>query len=214
MTYPLPAELVAELLELGTATIYEASGRDCFLPASLRPAWRGAAVVGRALPVSMSAGDNLPLHAALEVAGPLDVLVVDGQGEPCGYWGEVLAVAAAQRGVAGLVIDGGVRDVDRLEALRFPVFSSHVAMRGTVKRDPGTVGAPVRLGRTVVAHGDLVVADTDGVLALAPDRLADVLTAARARQEAEAGYLDRLRAGELTLDIYGFRPLLAAAPEQ
>lgn len=205
----LTDELVAELLELGTSTIYEASGADCYLPATLRPVWRGAAVVGWALPVGLTAADNLPLHVALEVARPLDVLVADGQGEPCGYWGEVLTVAAQQRGVAGLVIDGGVRDVDRLEELQFPVFSSCVAMRGTGKRDAGTIGAPVRLGRTIVNWGDLVVADSDGVLALPADRLTGVLAAARARQQAEAGYLDRLRAGELTLDIYGLRSKLA-----
>lgn len=213
MTTPLPPELVAEILGLGTSTIYESSNCDCFLPAILRPVWRGAAVVGRALPVSTAAGDNLPLHAALEHAAPGDVLVVDGQGEPCGYWGEVLAVAALERGVVGLVIDGGVRDVDRLEALQFPVFSSHVAMRGTAKRDAGAVGTPVRLGHTVVGRGDMVVADADGVLALPVDRVADVLGAARTRQAAEAGYLDRLRAGELTLDIYGLRSLLSATPD-
>ncbi len=202
-----------ELLELGTSTLYEASRSDCFLPSTLRPAWRGAALVGRALPVALTAADNLPLHVALEVAEPGDVLVADGQGEPCGYWGEVLAVAAQQRGVAGLVIDGGVRDVDRLAELRFPVFSSSIAMRGTGKRDAGTVGAPVRLGRTVIHRGDLVVADTDGVLVLPADRVVDVLDAARARQRQEAGYLDRLRAGELTLDIYGFRALLPPSPD-
>lgn len=213
MTPELTDGSVAELLELGTATIYEASGRDCFLPAALRPVWRGAATVGWALPVSTTAADNLPLHVALEVAEPRDVLVVDGQGEPCGYFGEVLAVAAQQRGVAGLVIDGGVRDVDRLEQLGFPAFASSVAMRGTGKRDAGTVGAPVRLGHAVVGRGDLVVADADGVLALPAGRVGEVLAAARARQQKEAAYLDRIRAGELTLDVYGFRSLLTDQKE-
>jgi 4-hydroxy-4-methyl-2-oxoglutarate aldolase len=201
----------AELLELGSATLYEASGLDCFLPATLRPAWPGARVVGTALPVRTAPGDNLPLHIALEQARPGEVLVVDAGGVPHGYWGEVLTVAAQQRGVLGLVIDGGVRDTDRLEALGFPVFSSWVALQGTVKDDPGTVGEPLTLGRAAVAHGDVVVADRDGVVVLPAARFADVLSAGRARQQKEAGFLDRIRGGELTLDLYGFSRTGAAA---
>ncbi|MFF3753255.1 4-carboxy-4-hydroxy-2-oxoadipate aldolase/oxaloacetate decarboxylase [Streptomyces sp. NPDC002018] len=203
-----PTELTdtAVFLRLGTATLYEASKLDCFLPPRIRPVWPGAAVVGRALPVSTGPADNLPLHLALEQAGPGDVLVVDGQREACGYWGEVLTAAALARGVAGLVIDGGVRDVDRLRERGFPVFSSSVSVRTTVKDDPGTVGAPLTLGAATVRRGDLVVADTDGVVVLPWASVASVLERGRAREAAEAGYLSRIAGGELTLDIYGFRP--------
>jgi 4-hydroxy-4-methyl-2-oxoglutarate aldolase len=201
----------AELLELGTATLYEASGLDCFLPATLRPVWSGAQVVGTALPVRTAPGDNLPLHVALEQARPGEVLVVDAGGVPHGYWGEVLTVAAQQRGVLGLVIDGGVRDTDRLEALGFPVFSSWVALQGTAKDDPGSVGEPLTLGRAAVARGDVVVADRDGVVVLPAARFDDVLAAGRARQQKEAAFLDRIRDGELTLDLYGFSRTGAAA---
>ncbi|BCB77892.1 RraA family protein [Phytohabitans flavus] len=196
-----------ELLTLGTATVYEASKRDCVLPHRLRPVWAGAAVVGPALPVSTAAGDNLPLHRAVEEAMPGEVLVVDGQDAPHGYWGEVLTVAAQRRGVAGLVIDGGVRDIERIGELRFPVFSSSVAVPGTVKSDPGTVGERITLGRVAVRRGDIVVADADGVIVLDPQWIDSVLPAARARQATEADHLERIRRGELTMDIYGLRAL-------
>ncbi|MFC4029946.1 4-carboxy-4-hydroxy-2-oxoadipate aldolase/oxaloacetate decarboxylase [Streptomyces polygonati] len=196
----------AAFLRLGTATLYEASKLNCFLPPRIRPVWAGAAVVGRALPVTTGPADNLPLHIALELARPGDVLVVDGRQEACGYWGEVLSAAAAARGVLGLVIDGGVRDTDQLRERGFPVFSSSVAVRTTVKDDAGTVGDPITLGGVPVARGDLVVADADGVVVI-PRLSADaVLAAGLAREAAEAGYLSRIAEGELTLDIYGFRP--------
>jgi 4-hydroxy-4-methyl-2-oxoglutarate aldolase len=194
----------AELLAMGSATLYEASRLDCCLPATLRPAWSGAELVGTALPVRTAPGDNLPLHLALEQARAGEVLVVDAGAAPHGYWGEVLTVAAQQRGVLGLVIDGGIRDTARLEELRFPVWSSWVALRGTAKADPGSVGVPITLGGATVARGDLVVADRDGVVVLPAAAVPDVIASARARAEKEAGFLDRLRGGELTMELYGF----------
>jgi 4-hydroxy-4-methyl-2-oxoglutarate aldolase len=196
-----------ELLALGTATLYEASGTDCYLPHRLRPAWAGATIVGRALPVVTPAADNLTLHVALEHAEPGDVLVVDGQREPCGYWGEVLAEAALARGITGLVIDGGVRDVEQQRDLPFPVFSTWTAIRGTVKRTVGPIGAPLTLDGTTVHRGDIIVADADGVVALPAADLDRIVAASHARAAAETGYLRRIRAGESTMDIYGFRAL-------
>ncbi|MCW5254120.1 MULTISPECIES: 4-carboxy-4-hydroxy-2-oxoadipate aldolase/oxaloacetate decarboxylase [unclassified Streptomyces] len=195
----------AELLELGTATLFEAARSDCDLDPGLRPAWPGARLCGTALPVLAAAADNLPLHWALEAAVPGDVLVVDAGGSRCGYWGEVLSVAALARGVRGLVIDGGVRDTAQLERLGFPAFSSSIAIRGTGKEWRGTVGAPVTLRGRTVRRGDLVVADQDGIVVLPAERVDEVVTAARARVEKEDAYMDRLRSGELTLDIYAFR---------
>ncbi len=194
-----------ELLQHGTATLYEASGVDCFLPCAIRPAWPGATIVGVALPVSAGAGDNLPLHLALEVAQPGDVLVVDAGGAPHGYWGEVLAIAAQERGVRGLVIDGGVRDTERLEALEFAVFSRWIAIEGTLKDDVGTVATPIRMGRAPIVRGDVVVADRDGIVVLPSEHFTEILEAARVRTAKEADVFNRIRAGELTLDIYGLR---------
>lgn len=199
------AALTDELLALGTATLFEASGLDCDLDPDLRPAWPGARLAGTALPVQAAAGDNLPLHWALEDARPGDVLVVDGAGARFGYWGEILAVAAMQRGVRGLVIDGGVRDTTRLAELGFPVFASSIAIRGTVKRWRGSIGTPITLHGKVITRGDTIVADADGVVAVPAAELDRTIVAARARAAAEQGYLERLRRGEPTLDVYGLR---------
>lgn len=193
------------LADFGTATVYEASGLDCALDPALRPIYAGARLVGRALPVRTHPADNLPLHVALEQAGPGDVLVVDGRQELCGYWGEVLAVAAQTRGVAGLVIDGGVRDIAEQEQLGFPVFSRGVSVRRTGKAHRGIVGSPLIVAGVLVRPGDAVVADADGVVVLTPEAVAPTLTAAQARIAKEAAIMRRLRAGELTLDLYGFR---------
>jgi 4-hydroxy-4-methyl-2-oxoglutarate aldolase len=201
---PLAATLSEALLALGTATVYEASGRDCCLPSRLRPAWPGARLVGRALPVSMRSGDNLALHLALEVAQPGDILVADAAEGEFGYWGEVLTVAAQTAGVGGLVIDGGVRDVRELERLRFPVFSSHVALRGTAKDHGGTVGDPVEWDGVAVTRGDVVVADADGVVVLPAEAVGDVFQSALTRQATEAAYMTRLREGTTTMQLYGF----------
>jgi 4-hydroxy-4-methyl-2-oxoglutarate aldolase len=203
----------AELLALGTATVYEASKLWCFLPHRISAAWPGAAVAGRALPVRAAPGDNLALHRALEHARAGDVLVVDAGGQAYGYWGEVLTVAAQYRGVAGLVIDGGVRDVDRLRELRFPTFSSSVTVRTTVKEWPGTVGEPIRIGGVRIDHGDPVLADADGVVILPAADAEGILSAARQRAEDERRYLERIRAGSSTLDIYSLRSKLAPRPQ-
>ncbi|MET7571995.1 4-carboxy-4-hydroxy-2-oxoadipate aldolase/oxaloacetate decarboxylase [Streptomyces sp. NPDC005492] len=203
----LDAAELKELLTLGSATAYEASGLPCALPPEFRPAWAGARCAGTALPVAAAPGDNLPLHWALEAARPGDVLVVDAGGSEHGYWGEVLAASALARGVAGLVIDGGVRDTDRLRELGFPAFSTSVSILGTGKSWPGLVGSPVQLRGHRVARGDLVVADADGIAVLPAAEARNVLDASRARAAKEDQYMAKLRDGALTLDLYCFREL-------
>lgn len=206
----------AELLRLGSATLYEASGSDCFLDAAFRPAWDGAEFVGRAFPLSAQAGDNLALHHGIEGAGEGDVLVVDGGGAEFGYFGEVMSVAAQSRGIRGLLIDGGVRDTVQLARLGFPAFSTSISIRGTIKQWPGVLGLPVTLRGRVVHRGDVVVADRDGVAILPFERYAEILLAARARAAKEDLIIERLHAGETTLDLYGLRALgspLSGTPE-
>jgi 4-hydroxy-4-methyl-2-oxoglutarate aldolase len=194
-----------ELLRLGSATVYEASGADGGLDPGIGPAWPGARVCGPALPVACSPGDNLAIHRALEVAEPGVVLVVDARGHLAGYWGEVLAVAAQARRVAGLLIDGGVRDTDALERLAFPAFARGRSIHRTVKHEPGRVGEPVVVGGVLVRAGDVVVADADGVVVVRAERLAEVLDASLARVAKEERIMERLRGGELTLDLLGLR---------
>jgi 4-hydroxy-4-methyl-2-oxoglutarate aldolase len=195
----------ATLLALGTATLYEASKLPCALPNTIQAAWPGATVVGRALPVMTVDGDNLPLHLALEAAEPGDVLVVEAHAGGFGYWGEVMTVAALARGVRGLVINGCVRDIEPIRALGFPVFATGRSIVGTKKATLGHIGVPIRVGTAAVRLGDTVVGDADGVVCLPADQFDGVLEASRRRAAAEAGYMQRLRDGELTMDIYSLR---------
>jgi 4-hydroxy-4-methyl-2-oxoglutarate aldolase len=177
------------------------------MPPRIRPAWPGAALAAPAYPVHCTPGDNLAVHVAVTRAPIGSALVVDvGSTAERGYWGEVLTTAAEARGLAGLVIDGGVRDTAALEAHRFPVFSSLVALRGATKQLPGTVGLPAVVGGVEVVATDWVVGDSDGVVVI-PEALLDaVLAAGRARAEKEAEYFAELLAGRTTVELLGLDP--------
>jgi 4-hydroxy-4-methyl-2-oxoglutarate aldolase len=192
-----------ELLRHGTSTLHEASGLPCFLDYGIRPVWHGAAVAGPAFPLRCAPGDNLAIHIAVDEVPPGYVLVVDASGYVAGYWGEVLAVAAEARGVTGLIIDGGVRDVAALEKRKFPTFSRGIAMRGTVKFHAPSVGQPIVIANALVSPGDLIVADGDGVLTLPESEVSRTLAVARKRTDKEAATMKRLQAGETTLEILG-----------
>jgi 4-hydroxy-4-methyl-2-oxoglutarate aldolase len=197
-----PEETAAALAELGSATLGESGGRAAHR--RLRPAWPGARIAAPAYPVGCTPGDNLAVHVAVTKAPRGSVLVVDvGQVADRGYWGEVLTTAAEAAGLAGLVLDGGVRDVGALEAHGFPVFSSTIALTGASKDRPGTVGAPVRVGGVEVSAGDWVVADVDGVTFVPAATLNDVLEAGRAREQKEVGFFEALRSGSTTVELLG-----------
>src|SRR5581483_8263277 len=147
------------------------------------------------------------VHVAVARAPAGSVLVVDVGLQPeLGYWGEVLTTAAEARGIAGLVIDGCVRDSAALEAHRFPVFATGVALRGATKTLPGAVGVPVVVGEVEVNPGDWVVGDRDGVVIVPGGALDDVIGAGRARATREARYFEQLRAGSTTLELLGLDP--------
>lgn len=168
----------------------------------IRPAWPGACVSAPAFPVECSAGDNLAIHVAVAEAPPGSVLVASvGDIAARGYWGEVLTTAAESRGIAGLVIDGGVRDVAALEAHRFPVFSALIALQGATKQVWGQVGGRTSVGDVEVSAGDWIVGDVDGVTVVPGDRLDEVLAAGRARAQKEEGFFAQLRAGATTLSL-------------
>jgi len=195
-------EMAAELLALGAATLGESGAR--LLPPRVRPAWPGARLAAPALPVRCAPGDNLAIHVAVATAPAGHALVVDvGDVPDRGYWGEVLTTGAEARQLAGLVIAGGVRDVDALCAHGFPVFSATVALRGATKRERGSVGLPVEVAGTTVALGDWVVGDVDGVVIVPGESLDDVLTAGQARADKEAGYFEALRGGTTTVELLG-----------
>ncbi len=191
------------LYKPSAATVAEVVGHAHTLQSALRPVWPEARLHGPAYAVRGVPGDNLALHRAVAHAPPGSVIAADVGGAPYGHWGEVLAVAAQTRGITGLLIDGSVRDVDELEALRFPVVARGIALSGTTKRHPGHGGATAVVGGRLVRSGDLVVADRDGCVVVPAADLAAVLHRARERDVAEQEVLTRIRAGETTLQIYG-----------
>lgn len=190
---------------LSSATVHEAAGRTGALPSAIKPLHPSMHLEAPAFPVKAPPGDNLWLHRAVYAACPGEVLVVDtGGGLEFGYWGEILAEAAIARGLAGLIIHGGVRDSARLVEMGWPVFAERVCIRGTGK-DPhgdGELGEPVLIGEQTVRLGDLIVADADGVVVVPAERVAEVRRLSAEREAAEADYLRRIRSGESTLDIY------------
>lgn len=198
---------LAEASRLGPATLHEAAGRIGALPSSIKPVAPEMRIAGPAFTVHVPAGDNLWIHRALYQAAPGDVLVVSTSGGiEWGYWGDILNEAALARGLGGLVIDGGVRDVAGLATMAFPVFSNGICMSGTIKGFAATawLRQPIRMGEVVVRQGDLVVGDRDGVVVLPSDCVADALVGGALREQDESEKIRRIRAGERTIDIYGF----------
>lgn len=200
-------EEVARALCLPTATLHEASGKRGALPSAIKPVAPGMRVMGPAMPVHGPGGDNLWIHRAIEAAQPGDVLVVHVSGVfDYGYWGEIMSTAAKRRDIAGLVIDGCVRDGDLLDEVGLPVFARGLSIRGTGKDFGalGWVGYPVLFGSVVVHPGDLIVGDGDGVVCVPRASAAQIIAASAAREEAEQKQIGRLLAGETTMEIFGF----------
>ncbi|HKN96251.1 MAG TPA: 4-carboxy-4-hydroxy-2-oxoadipate aldolase/oxaloacetate decarboxylase [Pseudonocardiaceae bacterium] len=195
----------------GVATVHEAQGRTGLLAARVNPIYPGAHIAGTAVTVSVPPCDNWMIHVAVEQCQAGDVVVVaPTSASDAGYFGELLATALAARGVLGLVIDAGCRDVAELTEMGFPVWSSYVSATGTVKETLGDVNVPVVCAGQLVSPGDVVVADDDGVVVVPRLAAADVLAAAKAREEKEAASRRRYAAGELSLDVNQMREKLAA----
>jgi 4-hydroxy-4-methyl-2-oxoglutarate aldolase len=206
-----PSDVVRRLGEQGVATVLEAQGGVGLMRGYLRPIFPEARASGAAVTV-LCAGDNLMIHAAIEVCRPGDLLVVAATGETAaGMFGDLLGTSCLARGIAGLVIDGGVRDVAELARLRFPVWARSICALGAPKAAGGSVNVAVACAGALVRPGDVVVADADGVVVVERDRAADVAGLAAARLEKEARARERLQRGELTLDVLGLRARLAEA---
>ena len=203
-------DVIRTLAELGVATVHEAQSRTGMMRPCMRPTYPSAKIGGSALTVLCQPGDNLMLHAAIEVCQPGDVLVVATTSESTdGMFGELLGVSARAHGVAGLIMDAGVRDVADLIAMNFPVWSKAIHAQGSVKNTPGSVNIPVVCAGAMVHPGDVIVADMDGVVVVPRKAAADVARLAAERAANEQKTRERLRNGELGLDFYGLRAKLA-----
>lgn len=208
ITRPDP-ELVEAAAQYGVATLHEANRRRGLM-LDIHPVVPGTRVCGPAVTSLNHAGDNLMLHAAVEVCEPGDVLVVATLSPSAhGMFGELLATQCRAQGIAGVVLDAGVRDKRDLQDMSFPVWSRAVSAAGTVKATPGWVNVPVVCGSATVNPGDLVVADDDGAMVIPRTEVAAAVEAARVREEREAANRARFQAGELSLDVNNLRPLLA-----
>jgi len=202
-------DAIDALAPIGTATVHEAIGRRGYVGTELRPIQQDVRIAGSAVTVLCHPGDNMMIHAAVEVCRPGDVMVVTTTAPSThGMFGDLLASSLMARGVRGLIIDAGVRDTADLRQMGFPVWARHIGCQGTVKNTPGSVNVPVVLGGLTVNPGDVICADDDGVVVIDRLEVDWALERSNARLDKEAATRARLAAGELGLDFYGLRERL------
>jgi len=203
---------IGTLGAVGVSTAHEALGRSGLMKPYMRPIWAGAQIAGPAITVLAQPGDNWMIHVAVEQCQKGDVLVVGCTADNTdGMFGELLATALVARGVIGLIIDAGCRDVKALKEMSFPVWSRAISAKGTVKAALGAVNIPVVCAGVNVEPGDVVVADDDGVVVVPKNLAVETADKAQKRHDDEDGKRKRLAAGEFSLDMYKMREGLAKA---
>ena len=203
------SDVVRTLGEQGVATVHEAQGRTGLMRPYMRPIYPNAKLAGVAITVSCQPGDNLMIHAAMDVVQPGDVLVVTTTSASTdGMFGDLLATSCQAHGVVGLIIDAGIRDTADLATMKFPVWAMAISAQGTVKATAGSVNIPVVCAGAIVNPGDVIVADNDGVVVVPRDSAKEVAELAAQRIAKEEQSRQRLSRGELGLDFYGLRATL------
>lgn len=202
-------DVLEEYRKLDVSTIYEAQGKQNIMDAGLKPIITNKTIVGPAVTVTCQAGDNLMIHAAIEVCKPGDIVIITTQGHfTAGMIGELIVTALMKKGVQGVIIDSGIRDVRQIRDLGFPIWTRSVLSQGTTKIRGGWVNAPAVCGGVTVEAGDLIMADDDGVVVVKKDDLLSTLEESKARLEKEAGTKAKIDRGQISLDFYNLRPVL------
>ena len=190
-----PAQ-IARARGLPVANVSDCMSRMTAGGPRLRPIHDNGTMAGPALTVRTRPGDNLMVHKALDIAQPGDVIVVDAGGDLTNaIIGELMQSYAIQRGLAGIVINGAIRDLDALRAGSLPVYAAGVTHRGPYKDGPGEINVTIGLDGMVVEPGDLVIGDNDGILCIPFSQVDAVLEAASAKQAAEAKQMADILAG-------------------
>jgi 4-hydroxy-4-methyl-2-oxoglutarate aldolase len=205
----LTAEQIKQLCDLGAATVHEAQGAKGALDSGIKPIDPTSRLAGPAVTVDIRPSDNLMLHYALLKAKPGDVLVVDAKGfVEAGPWGDVMTHAAQVRGIAGLIINGAVRDANQIIDMGFPIFSRGLCIKGTAKNQPGKFNVPICIGDIMIHPGDYVVGDRDGVVVVPQSEAQATLKSALVREEKEVAFRKELDRGRSTVDLLGLSDTL------
>ena len=204
------AKLIQQYEQLDVSTIYEAQGKQGIMAPYLKPILSDTMIVGPAVTVTCPAGDNLMIHAAIEVCKPGDIVVITTVGEGvAGMIGELIVTALIKKGVKGVIIDSGIRDVRQIRDLGFPIWTREILSQGTTKSKGGWVNAPAICGGVHVTPGDLIVADDDGVVVIKKEDLESTLALSHARLDKESITKANIENGKISLDFYHLRPILA-----
>lgn len=197
--------LITELSKFSAATIHEALGKSGNLPSAIKPINATMKICGPAYTVKTMPRDNILLHRAYAYAKPGDVIVASCSGfYEAGYWGDLMSLGAKTKGIAGLVIDGCIRDADDIEAMGFTVFSRGLCILGTSNHGDGTLNEPIIIGDILINPGDIIVGDRDGVVVVPQNRIEEAIEKSKAREAKEENVRQQLREGKTSLEIYGW----------